>query len=70
VVETVAHGFDMFACRRGRWVGQGAWVVAAGLGVLADRAEPDHRGAGLLVLILDDIAGYFQGKDSVTGDFV
>jgi hypothetical protein len=69
VVARAARGFDMLAQALGGW-GKVIAVAAAGLGVFAIALNPITAGLGLLLLILDDVAGYFEGKDSVTGDLI
>ncbi len=40
------------------------------IGLFAIAVNSTYAGIALLLLILDDIQRYFQGRDSVTGDFI
>jgi hypothetical protein len=60
---------DNLATALGGW-GRVLTAATAGLAVFGIAVNAPIAALGLFLLMLDDVFGYFEGKDSVTGDLV
>lgn len=69
VLSTAWRGLDMIAESLGGWENVLTAATLAWVGFTSALMSP-IAGIGLLLLLLDDVAGYFDGRDSLTGDAV